>query len=341
MTTLQLMSMLWSFFHLAIAVYLQPGAHGNLSMTALSHLLLFDALAACFSLLVDVGHNFEAYGQSTIKYPYGLVRSEVLAGMALSITLFFYGVDLLSHTLVDVLEQSFGHEPHHGHPLGEKEFAHAKAGTVNLAALGAMLITLSSAILSGTAQAHIGRFLQLPSLVPATVRNQSHILPLSLSLVLLMLPLLGIQMTSAFDRILAFGYAAYMAVLGGQLCYANAQIILNSFPVAAVSNLILELERDTTIVVIDEAKIFQVHYGLCVANFKFRVRHMDQAEDLQERVEALVQNRLASYRPGVAWETTIQITLWRPKVAHKSGKSDKPAKSGKTAKGRGGKGSRK
>jgi hypothetical protein len=107
--------------------------------------------------------------------------------------------------------------------------------------------------------------------------------------------------------------------------------------------LIRELERDPDIVQIDDVKVFQLHYALGVANFKFRVRDMDHAEPLRDRVEALVRNRLGEgYRPGVEWQTTIQITLGsnRARVTRNPDKSDKPRKSAQPVKDRRTKGSR-
>lgn len=62
---------LWCFCHLFVAGYVQSSAHGALAMTALSHLLFFDAVGAILCVAVDVGGNFEVWKRSSIRYPFG------------------------------------------------------------------------------------------------------------------------------------------------------------------------------------------------------------------------------------------------------------------------------
>ena len=42
-------------------------------MTALSHLILFDALGATLCVAVDVLGNFEVWKRPSIRHPFGLV----------------------------------------------------------------------------------------------------------------------------------------------------------------------------------------------------------------------------------------------------------------------------
>ena len=92
MTREQRIRWLWCFGHLAVAGYVQTSAHESLSMTTLSHLLFFDALGAFLCVAVHVSRNFEVWNRSTISHPFGLERSEVLAGLAMSIILLFMGI---------------------------------------------------------------------------------------------------------------------------------------------------------------------------------------------------------------------------------------------------------
>ncbi|KAK4695799.1 hypothetical protein P7C71_g2006, partial [Lecanoromycetidae sp. Uapishka_2] len=94
----------WSIGHMAVAAYVLWSAEGSLALTALSHLILFDALGAMLCVVVDILSNFEVWKRSSIRHPFGLERAEVLAGFAMSVFLLFMGMDLISHNLTHALE---------------------------------------------------------------------------------------------------------------------------------------------------------------------------------------------------------------------------------------------
>jgi len=286
-------------------------AHESLSVTALSHLIFFDALGAFLCMTVDVSRNFEVWSRSTISHPFGLERSEVLAGLAMSIILLFMGLDLLSHGLTHALESSSGHSPHH-----HGEHSHHGLDSVNFAALAAILSTLISASMLGN-HSRIGRAIRIPlfEFLPMVVRNPSHFLPISLSLFVLILPLLGIHMSGTVDAVLGFLYASGMVILGGRLCYGVGRMLLMSYSGPGVKEVTQEISQDSAVTGVDEVKVWQVHYGLCMANFKLRVKNSEHIERLRDRVVSLVKNRLGGGygdgSKGVKWEVSTQITIER------------------------------
>jgi divalent metal cation (Fe/Co/Zn/Cd) transporter len=278
-------------------------------MTCLSHLLFFDALGAFLCAAVDIFRNFEVWNRSSISHPFGLERSEVLAGLATSIILLFMGVDLLSHGLTHALEHSRHHEAQADH--------YPNAGTVNIAALAAVLCTIVSAALLGNHE-RIGRATEislLQSTLPATARNPSHFLPISLSFFILLAQLLGIPLTKRGDATIGFVYALGMVVLGAKLCYGVGRMLLMSAPGTNVREVVQELDNDSAVVGVDEAKVWQVHYGLCMANFKLRTKKSEEIERLRERVASLVKSRLGGQygngSKGARWEISTQITIER------------------------------
>jgi divalent metal cation (Fe/Co/Zn/Cd) transporter len=281
-------------------------------MTALSHLLFFDALGAFLCVAVDVGRNFEVWTRGSLRNPFGLERSEVLAGLAMSIILLFMGLDLISHGLTHALENTGGHEPHHPH-------AHDRVspGSVDTAALAAILSTVISATSLGN-HARIARAMRpsrLPSWVPSILRNPSHLLTLSCSFLLLLLPLLSIKIYAWFDSALGFTIAAAMVFLGSRLCHALGRMLLMSYSGGGVDELVQELEGDEGISEVQEAKVWQVHYGLCMASFRVRVRSRDVIEKVRERIGSLVRNRLGGGygvgSRGVKWEVSSMIAVDR------------------------------
>lgn len=64
---------LWCACHLLLAGGVQAAASGrdSLALTALSHLLLFDALGAILCVAVDVLGNFDVWKRASIRYPFG------------------------------------------------------------------------------------------------------------------------------------------------------------------------------------------------------------------------------------------------------------------------------
>ena len=304
---------IWCGGHLLVAGYVQFHAHTLLSMTALGHLLFFDALSAILKTAVDVGRNFEVWTRSSLRNPFGLERSEVIAGLAMSIILLFMGLDLISHGLTHSLENVGGHIPHHAH-----SHERISPGSIDIAALAAILSTLISAASFGN-HSRIGRVTgpsRLPSWIPSILRNPSHLLTLSCSTLLLLLPLLNVKAYILYDNSLAFIIATAMVVLGGRLCYGLGFVLLMSYHSrtgSEISELVSELESDDAITGVEEAKVWQVHYGMCMANFKLRVRNKEAIDRVREKISNLVKNKLGgSYGEGsrgVQWEISSMVSV--------------------------------
>lgn len=287
----------WCFCHLAVAAIVHTSAHGSLSKTTLSHLLFFDALGAFLYVAVDVARNFEVWNRSTISRPFGLERAEVLAGLASNIILLFMGLDLISHGLKDTLgdigsQHAHSHEHHHS----------SEPGSVNVSALISICSTLFSASL-----------LSSGSRMDKTRQRSSHYLPISLAIILVVLSLLGISATGPFDVTLSFLYAFAMIVLGIKLCYKVGRMLLMSYSEAGVREIVHEINADPGVASVQEAKVWQVHYNLCMASFKLKARSADQVERVRERIASLVKNRLGGGygegSKGVRWEISSQITI--------------------------------
>jgi len=137
---------LWCVVHLSVAAFTLYSATGSLALTALSHLIVFDALGASVCTAVDVISNFEVWKRSSIRHPFGLERAEVLAGFAMSVFLLFMGFDIISHATEHLLESWWMEGGHDGHSH-EENVARVAAGNIDLAALAALIATTVSALL--------------------------------------------------------------------------------------------------------------------------------------------------------------------------------------------------
>ena len=138
---------------------------------------------------------------------------------------------------------------------------------------------------------------------------------MSCSGLLLLLPLLELHTYEWIDPTLGLIMALAMVFLGSGLAYTLGRMLLMSYSDPGIRDVIYELENDGMVSAVDEAKIWQVHYGLCMANFKLRVRDIGQAERLRDRVASLVRNRLGGGygegSKGVRWEVSTEIILDR------------------------------
>ena len=224
----------------------------------------------------------------------------------MSVFLLFMGMDLISHNLQHVLEH-VGHEPQ-----TERQHQRVSPGSVDLASLLAIISTLVSAF-GLKNHARIGkamRFAYISSL-PSVLSNPSHFLTLSCSALLLLLPLLSVEMYVWLDRLLSTTIAVSMCVLGFRLVKTLGFMLLMSYSESGVSDVMREIENDPAVNTVEEARFWQVHYGLCMANLKLRVHGgEDTVTRLRERVTSLIRNRLGGgYGSGrQRWEVSMQMT---------------------------------
>ena len=290
-----------------IAAYVLWSAHGSLAMTALSHLLFYDSLGALLCVVVDVLSNFEVWKRSSVRHPFGLERVEVLAGFAMSVLLMFMGGDLISHAFKHATEDIGGHEPHQAH-----DHERVSPGAVDITAVLAIASTLISAI-GLKNHARIGKAMRFSTLerLPSVLSNPSHFLTLSCSTLLLLLPLLSMTMYSWIDKTLACTMAVGMTAFGFRLVAKLGAMLLMSYSGDNVREVIQDIETDPLVTKVEDAKIWQVHYGLCMANLRLRVKGTEEnLLRLRERLNSLVRNRLGGGYGGGAgqkWEVTVQF----------------------------------
>ncbi|QSZ36934.1 hypothetical protein DSL72_009025 [Monilinia vaccinii-corymbosi] len=299
----------WCLCHVLISAFVLYSAEGSLALTALSHLIFFDAISATICVVVDVFCNFEVWKRSSIRHPFGLERAEVLAGFAMSVFLLFMGFDLISHNLKHILEGLGDHAPHRPHT-----HQRISPGSVDSAALLSIVATLVSAI-GLKNHARIGKAMRFAyiSFLPSVLSNPSHFLTLSCSTIMLLLPLLTISLYIWLDRLLCTVIAVSMFLLGIRLATAQGLMLLMSYSGAGVPEVIKEIESEPSVSTVEEARFWQVHYGLCMANLKLRVRGDEGSVlKLRERIKTLVRNKLGGgygKGGGMKWEVTTQLVV--------------------------------
>lgn len=316
MTSNQKARFAWCLCHFLVAAYVQWSASGSLAMTALSRLLFFDAAGAIACVLVETMGNFEVWKRSSVKHPFGLERLDVLVGFGLAVFIGFMGLDVLSHGIQHSLENLGSHVAHSAH--GHRRIS---AGSVDVAALLAIIVTLISAVVLKN-HARIGKAMQFELIAcwGTILGNPSHFITLSCSTLLLLLPLLSIQAYHWFDTAMSFAIAVAMIGLGTRLGTSLSSILLMSYSApagsATVKDIISEIETDKSVSAVQDAKFWQVHYGLCMANLTLKYRAEDYGLDLartRERISSLVRNKLGGGygSGGLKWEVSVQMVLER------------------------------
>lgn len=316
MTPHQTMRLIWCACHFLVSGYVQFSASGSLSMTALSRLLLFDAAGATVCVAVDVMSNFEVWQRGSLKHPFGLERADVLAGFGMAVFIGFMGLDIVSHGVQHALENLGDHVPHNAH-----SHSRASAGAVDLDCLLAIAVTLISAI-GLKNHSRLGRAMRMPWLANwgRILGNPSHFLTLSVSVLLFFLPLFSEETYNMVDIILSLCIAGVMITFGTRLGASLAAMLLMSYrhptdPLAA-RNVIKGLESDPGVSVIEEVRIWQVHYGLCMANLKLRYRpasgYGDEVLRIRQRVTSLIRSHLGSVYgegKGPRWDVSVQLAV--------------------------------
>ncbi|KAK5103374.1 cation diffusion zinc membrane transporter Zrg17 [Lithohypha guttulata] len=311
----------WSVAHMAVAGYVIWNKHSSAAMEALSHLIMYDGIGAMLCVFVEVWHNFEVWGRSSIRHPFGLQRMEVIAGFALSVLLIFFGFDLISHNAKHALEGLGSHQPHRSHSHHDR----VGAGTVDFTVLLALVSTLISAV-GLKNHARIGKAMRftamekLPTALPlhGILSNPSHFLTLSCSTTMLLLPLLELHTYEMIDKLLSLSIAFAMLFLGMHLGKTVGGMLLLSYPGPGVNEVLKDIEQDPLVRKVDTAKFWQAHYGVGIANLKLRVGSVASEEGalvrLRERIVGLIRNRLSGgygggNGTGQKWEVSVEFEV--------------------------------
>ena len=220
--------------------------------------------------------------------------------------LIFTGFDLLSHNAKHALE-GIGHTPHTSH-----KHEKLSAGAVDFTAMLALGSTLVSAILLKN-HARIGKAMRFAAMenLPWVLSNPSHFLTLSCSTAILLLPLLEWHTYTWIDKSMSLTIALAMCFLGVHLGKNVGAMLLMSYSGKGVAGVIKDIESDPNVTAVEEAKFWQAHYGLGMANLKLHVRGSEETLlKLRDRLTSLVRNRLGGGygTGGQRWEVSVQFT---------------------------------
>ena len=89
-------------------------------------------------------------------------------------------------------------------------------------------------------------------------------------------------------------------------------MLLMSYSGKGVPDVIRDVETDPAVTRVAEAKFWQAHYGVGIANLKLHVRGTEEnLLKLRERLTSLVRNRLSGGygTGGQKWEVSVQFIV--------------------------------
>ncbi|RCK55487.1 Protein ZRG17 [Candida viswanathii] len=148
----QKLRFLWSVCHLGLSfVVFALGFKFKLSaLSTLAHLVFYDSLGSLLIVFVDTMSNFEVWNKSSIAYPFGLGRIEVLVAFALSTSLVMVGFDLFSHFIEEFIVLWAAPENHSDHEH-LSHHVHAEPGSKEAnwtAYMGILVVTMIVSLIS-------------------------------------------------------------------------------------------------------------------------------------------------------------------------------------------------
>lgn len=299
----------WSVFHLVMALFIfVVGFKFSLpSFSTLAHLVFYDSLGSLVIVFVDIMSNFEVWNNSSIAYPFGLGRLEVLVGFALSASLIMVGFDLVSHFIEEfiiLMYISEGAEPHEGeqhlsHHIHGENGSNANWFVYELVLLFTIAVTLISSnkvlahdkineIIStqepnkskggileeGFLSSKSSKFLtEFQKFINICTRNPTHLLTLIYSTFLVVVPLIPelIVNESAFDLndIATLVVSLSLVYTGWKLVKTLGGILLCSYPYSDYDYHVLKSNIMDSIMAVDAFKRSHTIDKFYITKFKY------------------------------------------------------------------------
>lgn len=323
----QRMKLLWSLFHLftSLVTFLIGFKYGVHSFATLSHLIFYDALSCLVVVFVDIMTNFDVWNKSSIQFPFGLGRIEVLFGFGLSISLIFVGCDLFSHFMEELMaslimtsSSTESHEQHasgHSHGATDSVNTHLNIFGYQLVLLVNILITLVSAQFivnaknAGTKSTSV--------MAASLVKNPSHFVTLVFSGYLIFQPLvLNIRSDFFINEFCTFLIACFICAMGWKVVKYLGYVVLLSFPDSThktststiseqIKTQIIELDEFKSTCTISNLIISKVHMKLIIVLIKVRMMGGSDSEEVNLRLK--IHEVLKNRYPDDNIESTIDI----------------------------------
>ncbi|KAH3670287.1 hypothetical protein WICMUC_004940, partial [Wickerhamomyces mucosus] len=308
----------WSLFHLltSIVTFFLGIKFSLHSFATLSHLMFYDSLASLVIVFVDIMTNFDVWNKSSIKFPFGLGRIEVLFGFGLSISLVFVGCDLLNHFLEEfmgslITNGTESHQHSGGHHVDHNESPIGILTYELIIFLTILTTTISSSVIvNPNRKGKISSFFKT-----AAVDKPTHLITLVYSFYLSLYPLiLNFKSDLLINEISTLAISIFICFMGWKVVKYLGYIVLLSFPGSGYKTNSISSKIKLKVQELDEFKssysitnliISKVHMNLIlvICNIKM-VGGSDETEvNLRLKIHDIIKD---SFR-DVMIESTIDI----------------------------------
>lgn len=313
----------WSGFHLCISilVFLIGFKYSLASFSTLSHLVFYDSLGALTVVFVDIMSNFDVWSRSSMKFPFGLGRIEVLFGFALSVSLIFVGCDLISHFLEEFMVSFLADDGSgHDHSSGHNHHNTSSTSEINLAVYELVVfLTIGTTFISSNYIASKDRVNDMITnfsfLQNSIVKNPTHFITLVFSSYLSIYPFVSsFESDLRINEVSTLFISVLICYIGWKIVKYLGSIILLTYPnsknnFTKVSNKLSKEIKDLDLFKsnysIENLIIFRVHMKLLSVfiNIKMIGGADDDELNLRYKVNDIIKRTLGNDNI----ETTIDI----------------------------------
>lgn len=314
----------WSFFHLlvSIVIFLVGFNYSITSFSTLSHLIFYDSLGSLTVIFVDIMSNFDVWSKSSMKFPFGLGRIEVLFGFALSVSLIFVGCDLISHFVEEFMVSFFDHEAGHDHSSGHNHHNTSSSHSADISlplyeffVLLTVITTLISSNFIVNKESVNSMITNFSFLKNTIVNNPTHFITLLFSGYLFIYPFV-----SSFDsdfkinQVSTLFISVLICYIGWKIVRFLGCIILLTYPNTKqrfniISNKILtdvkDLSQFKSNYTVSNLIIFRVHLNLLTVFMSIKM--VGGSDDDELSVRCQVNDIIKKHINDNHIETTIDI----------------------------------
>jgi len=314
----------WSFFHLFISViiFLAGFKYSISSFSTLSHLIFYDSLGSLTVVFVDIMSNFDCWSKSSMKFPFGLGRIEVLFGFALSVSLIFVGCDLISHFLEEFMISFFDDGSSGGHDHSSGHNHHNTSSTIEISLIlyeFFILLTVATTFISSNFIVNKDRVNSMITnfsfLQNTIVNNPTHFITLVFASYLFLYPFVSsIGSDFKINEISTLSISVLICFIGWKIVKYLGSIILLTYPNSKVSFTTISNKISSEITDLDLFKanykvsnliIFRVHMKLLTVFMSIKMVGGSDDDELNLRCQ--ITDIIKKHLNDDYIETTIDI----------------------------------
>ncbi|CCH46785.1 putative membrane protein [Wickerhamomyces ciferrii] len=321
----QKQKLIWSFAHLltSLIIFLVGFKYSLTSFSTLSHLIFYDSLGSLTVVFVDIMTNFDVWSKSSMKYPFGLGRIEVLAGFALSISLIFVGCDLISHFIEEFMISFFddNNSTSHDHSSGHNHHHKSSSLDINIFTYEFFIIFAAITTLISSnfivVKDNINNMIKNFKFLSKTnfINNPTHFITLLFTIYLSLYPVvININSDFKINEISTLFISILICYIGWKIVSYLGSILLLTYPGTksqfnSISNLISDeiksLNQFKSNYSIQNFVIFRVHSKLLVVFIHIKMVGGSDDDEISLRYQ--INEIIKTHIKQTDIETTVDI----------------------------------